>query len=44
MLSTSTVKNPLHTYATAGTKMVTLTATNSCGSTSKTKFITVSRR
>jgi PGF-pre-PGF domain-containing protein len=41
---TSTVENPVHTYTTAGTYNVTLTATNSAGSDSDTitDFITVS--
>ncbi|MFA6364015.1 PKD domain-containing protein [Methanoregula sp.] len=42
--STSTLKNPTHTYKTAGTYSVTLTATNSAGSSTitQTGYITVS--
>ncbi len=41
---TSTDKNPLHTYTTAGTYTVTLTATNTKGTDTETKtdYITVS--
>jgi PKD repeat protein len=39
----STRQNPQHSYAAAGTYNVTLTATNSAGSTSKTKLVTVSQ-
>ena len=40
---TSTLQNPLHTYASAGTYTVTLTATNAGGSDAETKtdYITV---
>jgi PKD repeat protein len=40
---TSTQQNPAHTYSTAGTYSVTLTATNTAGSntTTKTNYITV---
>ncbi|HEY3569022.1 MAG TPA: PKD domain-containing protein [Thermoanaerobaculia bacterium] len=41
--SSSTAQNPRHTYAAAGTYNVTLTATNSAGSSSKTKLVTVSQ-
>ena len=40
--TSSTVQNPSHTYAQAGTYNVTLRATNVAGSSSKTKFVTVS--
>ncbi len=42
--STSTQQNPSHTYNTAGTYNVSLTATNDCGSgiETKTNYITVS--
>ena len=39
--STSTERNPSHTYLLAGTYAVTLTATNAGGSDSETKSITV---
>jgi PKD repeat protein len=41
--STSTAQNPSHTYSTAGTYSVTLTVSNSAGSSSKTapNYITV---
>ena len=41
----STVQNPSHEYANAGTYTVALTATNSCGSDTQTKtdYITVSQ-
>ena len=40
---TSTAQNPSHTYTTAGTYTVTLTATNAFGSDGETKigYITV---
>lgn len=43
--STSTERNPTHTYATPGTYTVSLTATNAAGSTTSTRsgYITVSR-
>jgi PKD repeat protein len=40
--ATSTAQNPSHVYAQAGTYNVTLTASNAAGSSSKTKFATVS--
>jgi PKD repeat protein len=40
--SGSTARNPEHAYAQAGTYNVTLTATNAAGSSSKSKFVTVS--
>jgi len=42
--STSTVQNPSHQYATAGTYTVVLTVTNACGSDDETKvnYVTVS--
>lgn len=40
--ATSTVQNPSHTYAKAGTYNVSLTASNAAGSSNKTKFVTVS--
>jgi uncharacterized protein (TIGR02145 family) len=40
----STSRNPFHTYSTAGTYTVTLTATNSAGSDIETNNITVSER
>lgn len=42
---TSTLSNPVHTYATDGTYTVTLTATNSAGSNtiSRTNYITASK-
>jgi PKD repeat protein len=39
--STSTLQNPSHTYTTAGTRTVTLTATNFCGSSAPPKSITI---
>ena len=39
--TTSTAENPLHAYAAAGTYSVTLTVTNSTGSSTKSKFVTV---
>lgn len=39
--ATSNLQNPSTTYITAGTYMVTLTATNSGGSTTDTNYITV---
>jgi len=41
---TSTIQSPLHTYSTAGTYTVTLTATNTAGSdtVTQTGFITIS--
>jgi PKD repeat protein len=41
----STAQNPAHTYTTAGTYTVTLTASNSCGSDGETKtgYITVTQ-
>lgn len=36
---TSTQKDPVHTYATPGSKSVKLTATNSCNVLSKTNFV-----
>jgi PKD repeat protein len=39
---TSSQQSPQHTYAQAGTFNVTLTASNSAGSSSKSKFVTVS--
>jgi PKD repeat protein len=43
--STSAIKNPTHTYTTAGTYTVTLTATNSAGSSTVTEsgYITATR-
>lgn len=41
--STSGFQNPEHTYAQPGTYNVTLTARNAAGSTSKSKFVAVSR-
>jgi len=40
---TSSVKNPSHQYTTSGTYTVTLTASNSCGSNSKTmtNYVTI---
>lgn len=38
----STAQNPEHAYSQAGTFNVTLTATNSAGTSSKSKFVTVS--
>ena len=40
--STSTLQNPAHTYATAGTYSVKLTVTNSAGSNAVTKSVTAS--
>ncbi len=39
---TSTQQNPSHNFSTGGTYNVTLTASNNGGSSSKTKFVTVS--
>ncbi len=39
--STSTTRNPSHTYAAAGSYTVTLTATNSAGNATKQKFVEV---
>ena len=39
--NTSTLQNPTHTYVTVGTYTVTLTVSNSAGTDSKTKSITV---
>lgn len=39
---TSTQKDPVHTYATPGTKSVKLTATNSCSVANKTNFVVIS--
>jgi PKD repeat protein len=39
---TSTATSPSHTYASAATYSVKLTATNSCGSKSRTKSVTLS--
>jgi PKD repeat protein len=39
---TSTAQNPSHTYAKAGTFTVTLTATNAAGSSTKSRFVTLS--
>lgn len=39
--STSTDQNPIHPYTIGGTYVVTLTATNSCGSNSVTNTVTV---
>ena len=41
--ASTTMQNPRHAYATAGTYSVTLTATNAAGSSSKTKLVTVSQ-
>jgi PKD repeat protein len=41
--ATNIQQNPRHTYAAAGTYNVTLTATNSAGSSVKTKLVTVSQ-
>ncbi|HXO22401.1 MAG TPA: PKD domain-containing protein [Thermoanaerobaculia bacterium] len=40
--SQNTSQNPVHTYAAAGSYAVTLTATNSLGSTSSSQVVTVS--
>ena len=39
--STSTLRNPAHSYTTAGSKTVTLTATNATGSSTATRTVTV---
>ncbi len=39
--STSTQVNPVHTYANSGMYDVVLTVTNECGSSSKTKSVTI---
>ncbi|MFM8370764.1 MAG: PKD domain-containing protein, partial [Bacteroidota bacterium] len=39
--TTSTLQNPVHTYANGGTYTVKLTTTNACGSTSITKTVTL---
>ncbi|MEM6964665.1 MAG: PKD domain-containing protein, partial [Bacteroidota bacterium] len=39
--NTSTEENPTHTYDTDGTYIITLTATNDCGSVTTTETITV---
>jgi len=41
-MNTSALENPTHTYANPGTYMVTLTASNECGSTEITTEVTVS--
>jgi PKD repeat protein len=38
---TSTVKNPVHVYPTGGTYVVVLTATNECGTSTKTDTISI---
>ena len=40
--TTSTARNPEHSYAQPGTYNVTLTASNAAGSSQKSKFVTVS--
>lgn len=39
--TTSTLANPVHTYANPGTYTVVLTATNECGSTTKSKPVEI---